>query len=52
MKWYRLAAKQGSAKAQNNLGVMYFEGEGVKQDLKELKKRLNGTKPPQIKTMC
>ena len=23
VKWYRLAAEQGNAKAQNNLGVMY-----------------------------
>jgi len=29
MKWYRLAAEQGHAKAQYNLGVMYYNGEGV-----------------------
>ncbi len=32
MKWYRKAAEQGYAKAQYNLGNMYREGEGVKQD--------------------
>lgn len=30
--WYRKAAKQGEATAQNNLGVMYECGEGVVQD--------------------
>ena len=33
--WYRLAAEQGLAKAQNNLGVMYKNGEGVLQDYAE-----------------
>ena len=32
-KWYRLAAEQGNARAQFNLGVMYENGEGVAQDL-------------------
>ena len=32
MKWYRLAAEQENADAQNNLGVMYFKGKGVLQD--------------------
>ena len=32
MKWYRLAADQGHAKAQNNLGSIYVEGKGVPQD--------------------
>ena len=31
-KWYRLAAEQGYADAQNNLGVKYNKGEGVPQD--------------------
>ncbi|MDH0356637.1 tetratricopeptide repeat protein [Morganella sp. GD04133] len=26
------AAEQGDAKAQNNLGLMYYNGEGVQQD--------------------
>jgi TPR repeat protein len=32
MKWYRLAADQGNASAQNNLGAMYGDGQGVPQD--------------------
>ncbi len=31
-RWYRLAAEQGNAKAQYNLGIMYVNGEGVPQD--------------------
>ncbi|HHV6563032.1 TPA: tetratricopeptide repeat protein, partial [Haemophilus influenzae] len=30
--WYRQAAEQGNAKAQFNLGNMYADGRGVKQD--------------------
>ena len=30
-KWYRLAAEQGMASAQNNLGAMYQLGAGVLQ---------------------
>ncbi|MBS1993236.1 MAG: sel1 repeat family protein [Cyanobacteria bacterium SZAS LIN-3] len=29
--WYRKAAEQGNAKAQNNLGMAYVKGEGVTQ---------------------
>jgi hypothetical protein len=32
VKWYSLAAEQGEAAAQNNLGVMYEHGKGVSQD--------------------
>jgi TPR repeat protein len=32
---YRLAAEQGNAKAQNNLGNMYWYGRGVSQDYVE-----------------
>ena len=32
VKWYRLAAKQGYANAQGNLGVMYALGKGVLKD--------------------
>jgi uncharacterized protein len=32
-KWYRLAADQGYALAQSNLGLMYAKGQGVPQDL-------------------
>ena len=35
VKWYRLAAEQGYADAQYNLGLMYSNGEGVPQDYKE-----------------
>ena len=31
-KWYRLAAEQGDAFAQLELGIMYADGEGVAQD--------------------
>ena len=32
VKWYRLAADQGDANAQTNLGNMYNNGQGVLQD--------------------
>jgi len=32
VKWYRLAAEQGDADAQFNLGGMYGNGQGVIQD--------------------
>ena len=32
VRWYRLAAEQGDATAQNNLGVAYNNGEGVPPD--------------------
>ena len=35
VKWYRLAAAQGKANAQYNLGVMYENGQGVVQDYTE-----------------
>jgi TPR repeat protein len=35
VKWYRLAAEQGHASAQLNLGAKYFYGEGVIQDYTE-----------------
>ena len=35
VKWYRLAADQGDAKAQYNLGNMYRKGQGVPQDYAE-----------------
>ena len=31
-RWYRLAADQGHADAQNNLGLKYASGEGVVED--------------------
>ena len=32
VKWYRLAAEQGSASAQYNLGLMHYKGKGVATD--------------------
>ena len=32
MAWYRKAAEQGDAGAQNNLGKCYHNGQGVAQD--------------------
>ena len=35
LKWFRKAAAQGDATAQNSLGVMYERGQGVPQDYTE-----------------
>ena len=35
MRWFQLAADQGDAQAQCNLGVMYQDGTGVPQDSTE-----------------
>jgi TPR repeat protein len=35
VKWYRLAAEQGLARAQLKLGSMYQKGEGAPKDHKE-----------------
>jgi TPR repeat protein len=35
LKWYRLAATQGDARSQSNLGIMYANGQGVPRDLSE-----------------
>ena len=32
MKWCRMAADQGHAKAQHNLGIMYIKGQGVSRN--------------------
>lgn len=32
VKWYRQAADQGNADAQNNLGMMYYNGYGVRRN--------------------
>merc|ERR1711988_1739096 len=32
MKWFRMAADQGYAQVQFNLGIMYHQGKGVAQD--------------------
>ena len=41
VKWYRLAAEQGDAASQFNLGLKYGKGEGVPQDYVEAHKWLN-----------
>lgn len=33
LTWYKKAAKQGHADAQNNLGAMYLTGNGVSRDI-------------------
>jgi len=38
MNWYLRAAKQGYAKSQYNIGLMYYKGEGVKVDYEEAMK--------------
>jgi uncharacterized protein len=38
LKWLRLAAAQGEAEAQHNLGNLYAEGRGVPQDYAEASK--------------
>ena len=40
LNWYRLAAAQGDASAQFNLGQLYYKGEGVPQDYAEALKWL------------
>ncbi len=35
VKWYRLAAEQGDANAQFNMGVAYGNGKGVDIDVVE-----------------
>ncbi len=37
MTWYRKAADQGNADAQNNIGTLYRNGQGVKQNNAEAK---------------
>jgi uncharacterized protein len=38
MKWYRKAADKGNARAQFNLGFMYYDGKGVPQNYAEAMK--------------
>jgi TPR repeat protein len=38
LKWYQLAAAQGDASAQNNLGTFYSSGRGISQDAAEAMK--------------
>ena len=32
IKWYTLATAHGIADAQNNIGIMYYDGTGVPQN--------------------
>ncbi|HXR48385.1 MAG TPA: tetratricopeptide repeat-containing serine protease family protein [Candidatus Limnocylindrales bacterium] len=41
VKWYRQAAAQGNATAQNNLGAHYLTGDGIAMDYVEAYKWLN-----------
>ena len=45
-KWFRKAAEQGFAAAQNNPGMMYKEGRGVRQDYAEVVKWLRKAAGP------
>ena len=38
IKWYRKAAEQGDAAAQNHVGLMYAQGQGVSQNFPEAAK--------------
>ena len=42
VKWYRLAAEQGFASAQFNLGIMYEQGKGVPENDAEAVKWFRG----------
>jgi TPR repeat protein len=50
LKYYEKAAELGNAKAMNNLGFMYSNGRGVKQDYKKAEeyfiKKANANPPP------
>ena len=37
-KWYRKSADQGYAQAENNLGILYYYGQGVAKDYTEAAK--------------
>ena len=41
VKWYRKAAEQGDAMAQNNLGVRYATGKGAPKDMTKAKYWIN-----------
>ncbi len=35
MRWFKLAAAQGNAEAQQRLGAMYAAGQGVEKDFEQ-----------------
>ena len=39
-EYYEQAARLGSDKAQNNLGILYYNGQGIETDLKKAKEWL------------
>jgi len=39
-QWYRKVADQGFARAQSNLGFMYYNGNGIREDYAESSKWL------------
>ncbi len=43
VRWYQLAAAQGHAVAQSNLGFMFEKGEGVVNDIAEAIPPCSGT---------
>lgn len=55
--WYRKAARQGHALAQNNLGSMYYYGKGVEKDYLQAfdwvsDGRTTGNSPKRKPTSC
>ncbi len=51
LKWYRLAAEQGSTSAKHGLAEMYFEGKGVTKDYAEAA-RWYGCPKPSIQALA
>ena len=45
VKWYTKAAQQGHAFAQNDLGMMYENGEGVEKDYGEAGQMVHKSRP-------
>ena len=50
MRWYRLAARQGHANAQDKLGLMYADGRGVPQTATSSPSRVGGNISAPTKT--
>ena len=51
LKWYRMAAEQGSTAAEHGLAEMYFEGKGVTKDYAEAA-RWYGCPKPSIQALA
>ena len=41
IRWYKVAAEQGDSRAQNNLGAIYYEEDGVDRDIVQAYKWFN-----------